>query len=110
MRPLKLTIAGFGPYADMQALDFEALGRSGLSPDAKGSVDKRSEQERTQAADCEAAKTALAGAEAAKKEALPELTQRLGKLRNQLSSYDELDEKTKRSTTKKRCWNRKTKI
>ena len=30
MRPLKLTIAGFGPYAGVQALDFEALGRSGL--------------------------------------------------------------------------------
>lgn len=30
MRPLKLTIAGFGPYAGVQELDFEALGRSGL--------------------------------------------------------------------------------
>ena len=30
MRPLKLTIAGFGPYAGVQALDFEALGSSGL--------------------------------------------------------------------------------
>lgn len=30
MRPLKLTIAGFGPYADVQELDFEKLGRSGL--------------------------------------------------------------------------------
>ncbi|MBP3486376.1 MAG: SMC family ATPase, partial [Oscillospiraceae bacterium] len=30
MRPLKLTIAGFGPYAGKQELDFEALGRSGL--------------------------------------------------------------------------------
>lgn len=30
MRPLTLTIAGFGPYAGVQALDFEALGRSGL--------------------------------------------------------------------------------
>ena len=30
MRPLKLTIAGFGPYADAQELDFEALGTSGL--------------------------------------------------------------------------------
>ena len=25
MRPLKLTIAGFGPYAQVQELDFEAL-------------------------------------------------------------------------------------
>lgn len=30
MRPLKLTIAGFGPYAGVQELDFEALGTSGL--------------------------------------------------------------------------------
>lgn len=30
MRPLKLTIAGFGPYADVQELDFETLGKSGL--------------------------------------------------------------------------------
>ena len=30
MRPLRLTIAGFGPYAGVQALDFEALGSSGL--------------------------------------------------------------------------------
>ncbi len=30
MRPLKLTIAGFGPYAGTQELDFELLGRSGL--------------------------------------------------------------------------------
>jgi len=30
MRPLKLTIAGFGPYAGVQELDFEQLGRSGL--------------------------------------------------------------------------------
>ena len=30
MRPLKLTIAGFGPYAGTQPLDFEALGSSGL--------------------------------------------------------------------------------
>ena len=30
MRPLKLTIAGFGPYAGMQELDFESLGKSGL--------------------------------------------------------------------------------
>ena len=30
MRPLKLTIAGFGPYAGVQELDFDALGRSGL--------------------------------------------------------------------------------
>ena len=30
MRPLKLTIAGFGPYADTQVLDFETLGNSGL--------------------------------------------------------------------------------
>ena len=30
MRPLKLTIAGFGPYAGTQELDFESLGSSGL--------------------------------------------------------------------------------
>lgn len=30
MRPLKLTMAGFGPYAGVQELDFERLGRSGL--------------------------------------------------------------------------------
>lgn len=30
MRPLKLTMAGFGPYAGEQTLDFEALGQSGL--------------------------------------------------------------------------------
>lgn len=30
MRPLKLTMAGFGPYAGEQKLDFEALGQRGL--------------------------------------------------------------------------------
>ena len=30
MRPLKLTIAGFGPYAGVQELDFEKLGKNGL--------------------------------------------------------------------------------
>ena len=30
MRPLKLTMAGFGPYAGVQDLDFELLGNSGL--------------------------------------------------------------------------------
>ena len=30
MRPLKLTLKGFGPYAGTQFVDFEALGRSGL--------------------------------------------------------------------------------
>lgn len=30
MRPLKLTIAGFGPYASVQTLDLSALGQSGL--------------------------------------------------------------------------------
>ena len=30
MRPLKLTMAGFGPYADVQVLDFGKLGQSGL--------------------------------------------------------------------------------
>ena len=30
MRPLKLTISGFGPYAGSQELDFELLGNSGL--------------------------------------------------------------------------------
>ena len=30
MRPLKLTICGFGPYAGVQKLDFDSLGTSGL--------------------------------------------------------------------------------
>lgn len=30
MRPMKLTFAGFGPYAGVQELDFEVLGSSGL--------------------------------------------------------------------------------
>ena len=30
MRPLNLTIAGFGPYADVQELDFTKLGQRGL--------------------------------------------------------------------------------
>ena len=30
MRPLKLTIAGFGPYSGVQTLDFESLGTGGL--------------------------------------------------------------------------------
>ena len=30
MRPLKLKIAGFGPYAGTQELDFSLLGKSGL--------------------------------------------------------------------------------
>lgn len=30
MKPLKLTLAGFGPYAGIQELDFSTLGRSGL--------------------------------------------------------------------------------
>ena len=30
MRPLKLTMAGFGPYAGVQELDFEQFGSSGL--------------------------------------------------------------------------------
>ena len=30
MRPLKLTISGFGPYAGTQVLDFERLGTGGL--------------------------------------------------------------------------------
>ena len=30
MRPLRLTIAGFGPYAGVQELDFESLGTGGL--------------------------------------------------------------------------------
>lgn len=30
MRPIKLTIAGFGPYAGIQELDFRLLGQSGL--------------------------------------------------------------------------------
>ena len=30
MRPLKLTITGFGPYAGVQELDLEKLGKNGL--------------------------------------------------------------------------------
>ena len=30
MRPLKLKVSGFGPYAGSQELDFELLGSSGL--------------------------------------------------------------------------------
>ena len=30
MRPLKLTISAFGPYAGAMELDFEKLGQSGL--------------------------------------------------------------------------------
>ena len=30
MRPLKLSIAGFGPYAKLQQLDFDSLGTGGL--------------------------------------------------------------------------------
>jgi len=30
MRPLKLTISGFGPYAGTQELDFSRLGTGGL--------------------------------------------------------------------------------
>ena len=30
MRPLKLTIAGFGPYAGIQQLEFDKLGTGGL--------------------------------------------------------------------------------
>ncbi len=30
MRPLKLTVSGFGPYAEVQELDFKTLGESGL--------------------------------------------------------------------------------
>ena len=30
MRPVKLTICGFGPYAAVQELDLERLGSSGL--------------------------------------------------------------------------------
>ena len=30
MRPLKLTMAGFGPYAGVEVVDFESLGTSGL--------------------------------------------------------------------------------
>ena len=30
MRPLKLIMAGFGPYAGIQELDFERLGTGGL--------------------------------------------------------------------------------
>ena len=30
MRPLKLTMSAFGPYAGEVTIDFEALGREGL--------------------------------------------------------------------------------
>ena len=39
MRPLKLTVAGFGPYAGVQELDFETLGSSGLSKIIAGAID-----------------------------------------------------------------------
>jgi exonuclease SbcC len=30
MRPLKLTMSAFGPYAGVTEIDFDALGRSGV--------------------------------------------------------------------------------
>ena len=30
MRPIKLTVTGFGPYAGRQEIDFSRLGESGL--------------------------------------------------------------------------------
>ena len=30
MRPIKLTMSAFGPYAKKQEVDFEKLGKSGL--------------------------------------------------------------------------------
>ena len=61
----------------------------------KENLDKLSDEERDQKKAWETAKAALNSAETAKKEQFPDLTEHLGKLRNQLPSYDELDEKNK---------------
>lgn len=61
----------------------------------KENLDKLSKTEQTQTAAWETAKAALEAAKAEKDKTQPELTEHLGKLRNQLPSYDELDEKNK---------------
>lgn len=61
----------------------------------KENLDKLSDEERDQKKAWEAAKAALETAKTEKGKTQPELTEHLGKLRNQLPSYDELDEKNK---------------
>ena len=61
----------------------------------KENLDKLSKTERTQTTARETAKAALEAAKTEKDKTQPELTEHLGKLRNQLPSYDELDEKNK---------------
>lgn len=61
----------------------------------KENLDKLSDEERDQKKAWEAAKAALETAKTEKDKTQPELTEHLGKLRNQLPSYDELDEKNK---------------
>lgn len=61
----------------------------------KENLDKLSKTEQTQTAAWETAKAALEAAKTEKDKTQPELTEHLGKLRNQLPSYDELDEKNK---------------
>lgn len=61
----------------------------------KEHLDKLSDEERDQKKAWEAAKAALEAAKTEKDKTQPELTEHLGKLRNQLPSYDELDEKNK---------------
>lgn len=61
----------------------------------KENLDKLSDEERDQKKAWEAAKAALETAKVEKNNTLPGLTEHLGKLRNQLPSYDELDEKNK---------------
>lgn len=61
----------------------------------KENLDKLSKTEQTQTTAWETAKAALEAAKTEKDKTQPELTDHLGKLRNQLPSYDELDEKNK---------------
>ena len=61
----------------------------------KENLDKLSKTEQTQTAAWETAKAALEAAKTEKDKTQPELTEHLGKLRNQLPSYGELDEKNK---------------
>lgn len=61
----------------------------------KENLDKLSDEERDQKKAWETAKAALEAAKTEKDKTQPELTEHLGKLRNQLPSYDELDEKNK---------------
>lgn len=69
----------------------------------KENLDKLSKTEQTQTTAWETAKAALEAAKTEKDKTQPELTEHLGKLRNQLPSYDELDEKTKRFRTRRSC-------